>query len=145
MSSIISELENEQMERDLPELRATFERAEYSLNLEMDQRVFALMLARIARLPDSQRIRPIVDTRRLLEIAPVRQYQLTQKTHDLIELKLVTERPLSGIEEHNLNEYLNGQFRHRFDYRYAYCDEIPRSPAGKYEVFRSEVTDDRAR
>ena len=75
----------------------------------------------------------------LLAVAPVRQFQLVQRSLEEIEVRLVTARDLSEDEEAGLRELIGNRLGHGFRLRFVYVDEIPRLPSGKYEDFRSEV------
>jgi len=72
-------------------------------------------------------------------IAPIVQHQIAQTKRDELEIRLVVRRPLTPAEHaaviRVVNQNYGGGFRCRIDYR----DEIPRSPGGKYFVFRSEL------
>ena len=72
-------------------------------------------------------------------IAPVRQFQLVQKSLRELELRLVTARPLAPGEEEAVRRAFLADLAQRFELRVAYADAIPRSASGKYEDFRSEV------
>jgi phenylacetate-CoA ligase len=69
----------------------------------------------------------------------IRQFQLVQKTPVGMELKLVADRVLSLIEEEQVRRQIEGNLGYPFEVQFTYCDSIPRSPAGKYEDFRSEL------
>lgn len=104
--------------------------------------VLARVLGRVRNLlvyPDGHRAWPLFRDDRFAEIAPVRQYQLVQKTLEHLELRLVADRPLTGSEEDALRAILVDRLRHPFRITFAYPSEIPRSAGGKYEDFRSEV------
>ena len=75
----------------------------------------------------------------LEKIAPIRQLQLVQRTTRRIDIKLVTDAPLSPDVEAQLRAYFAGVIRHRFDLNFLYVDEIPRTAGGKYEDYVSEV------
>ena len=91
------------------------------------------------RLPNGARRWPVFGLAKLLAVAPVRQFQVIQKTLEDIEVSLVvperldaaTERHMSGI----LSENLGGEFRIRF----RYVDHIESGPTGKFEEFLCEV------
>lgn len=71
--------------------------------------------------------------------APVRQVQVIQKSLQLIEIRLVVERPLTPDEEANVRAFALGRLGHPFEVNLVYCDDIPRSPGGKFEDFKCEV------
>jgi phenylacetate-CoA ligase len=90
-------------------------------------------------LPDGGTVYSAIFEMPIASVAPVRQFQLVQKTPHDIEVTLAVERPLNRSEETDLEDYFTKCLGHSFDYRFRYVDEIPRSPAGKYEAFRSEI------
>ncbi|MFQ5620145.1 MAG: phenylacetate--CoA ligase family protein [Rhodospirillales bacterium] len=92
-------------------------------------------------LPTGEKVSSSFFEKRIAVIAPVRQFQLIQKTAHEIEVKLVVPRPLTEAEENGLRDYFTERAGHPFDFRFVYVDDIPRSAGGKYEYFRSEVTD----
>jgi hypothetical protein len=51
-------------------------------------------------------------------------------------LRLAVARPLTTDEESGLTRW---KFAHPFRVRFAYFDELPRTAAGKFEDFISEV------
>ena len=67
------------------------------------------------------------------------QLQIVQHALDDIEIKLVTQRPLTISEEDLVRRRFVDCCGHAFPTRLTYCDEIPRGPSGKFEDFRSEV------
>lgn len=76
----------------------------------------------------------------LTDIAPgIQQFQLTQKSLQEIEVKLVVASPLSSSTEAQMVESLVKKFGHPFDYQFVYVDDIPRGANGKFEEFISEV------
>jgi len=90
-------------------------------------------------LPSGQRFWPFLGGRTLYDIAPLNQYQLVQKSTELIEVRLVVGRALTDGEEERLREAILSRLGHPFELRFAYHDRIPRSAGGKYEDFRSEI------
>ena len=91
------------------------------------------------RLPDGTSHWPLLSYDKFIEIAPIKQFQFVQKTLQVIEIKLVVERPLSAGEEEQLKNLVNSRLGHNFDLRISYHDYIPRSASGKFEDFRSEI------
>jgi phenylacetate-CoA ligase len=92
-----------------------------------------------AVLPNGERIMPNLSTGPLLNELPIKHFQLVQKTTELIEARLVVVRPLTDTEETALTDYFNKGWRHEFNFKYVYLNEITRGANGKYEVFRCEV------
>ena len=90
-------------------------------------------------LPSGDRIWPAY-SKALREALPqLRQAQLVQRTLDEIEVRLVVASPLTPREEDRARAALGKALSHAFAYRFAYVDEIPRSPGGKFEEVKSEL------
>ena len=90
-------------------------------------------------LPTGEKIFPLFDSEPVIFSMPVRQYQITQKSVDLMEMRLVANRPLETEEELRLSEYYGRNFGYPFQFKFVYVDEISRSAGGKFEDFVSEV------
>ena len=93
-------------------------------------------------LPSGERIWPSFELDHLQgleDVAPVNQFQVIQRDLHNIEVKLVAARHLTAIEEDRVRTMLDAWFRNQFQISFAYVDEIPRSPHGKYEEFRCDV------
>ncbi len=88
--------------------------------------------------PDGRQIRPRVNEG-FVDQPAIRQFQVVQTAPEVLDVRLVVERALSGAEEAHTREALLHFLGHPFEVRFSYVDEIPRSPGGKYEDFRSEV------
>ena len=93
-------------------------------------------------LPSGERRWPLLssgDIEAMLAIAPrIRGYQFVQKEADLIELRLAA-RPLTAEEEGALVRWVAQKFRHQFRVKFSYGEELPRTPAGKFEDFVCEI------
>ena len=92
------------------------------------------------RLPDGGMRHPRFGEAQFGRIAPVRQFQVIQKTLHDIEVALVVAHPLTPAEEDTLRVLIIKNLAHPFTVAFVYRDDIPRSAGGKYEDFRSEVT-----
>jgi phenylacetate-CoA ligase len=90
-------------------------------------------------LPSGERRWPLFEPERLAEFGPIRQFQFIQKDLRSLEIRLAGERPLTREEEGNLTAFLGAKLGHNFATVFRYYPEIPRSPGGKYEEFKSEV------
>lgn len=90
-------------------------------------------------LPSGDRVFPMLPSKPLATIAPIRQMQVIQHTVGAIEVKLVMPRPLTADEDAALRAYFTASFIHEFDLTFTYVDEIPRTPGGKYEQVVSRV------
>jgi len=90
-------------------------------------------------LPSGDRLFPVLDAEPLLLKGGVRQYQLTQKSVEDIDIKLVADQRLSEAEEADITAHLQRNFGHPFRFKFIYVDEIPREPGGKFQIFKSEL------
>ena len=70
---------------------------------------------------------------------PVSQFQIVQRELDDLEAKIVPSRPFTEAEEERVRAVLLERLGVPFKVTISYHDEIPRSPGGKYEDFRSEL------
>ncbi|NJD35492.1 MAG: phenylacetate--CoA ligase family protein [Betaproteobacteria bacterium] len=96
----------------------------------------------LLRLPDGRRFWPLVGAFGYRDVAPVRQYQIIQRSLERVTLRLAVERPLSVAEEAALAEKLVEFLGYRFVVDFDYCTpEIPRGPGGKFEDFICEIAD----
>lgn len=89
--------------------------------------------------PDGRRGWPLLGDMFYTEIPEIRQYQIVQHAADDIEIKLVADRELTAEEAGRLGEWLELRSGHAFPVRITYHREIPRSPGGKYQDFRSAM------
>jgi len=71
----------------------------------------------------------------------VRQFQLVQTSLRELELRLVVARPLAAEEEARVRAAFLADLGEDLELRVACVDSIPRSASGKYEDFRSEVSE----
>jgi phenylacetate-CoA ligase len=87
-------------------------------------------------MPDGSRHWPLTGRAAYRAIAPVIQHQLIQRARDLIEIRLVTERPLTGGEEDALAAVIRDALGHPFalDFHY-FADSLPKGANGKLEEF----------
>jgi len=92
-----------------------------------------------AVLPNGERLIPNFMTSQMLHDLPIRHFQLVQKTTEMIEARLVVDRPLTNGEEDALADHFNKNWQHTFRFTFVYLHEITRGANGKYEVFRCEV------
>jgi len=89
--------------------------------------------------PDGRKGWPLLGDMYYKEIPAIRQYQIVQHAVDDIEIRLVADRRLTGIEEAKLEEWLHYRSGHAFPIRVTYHEEIPRSAGGKYQDFRNAM------
>jgi phenylacetate-CoA ligase len=95
-------------------------------------------------LPNGETRWPMIDAQDIAgafdDLPPITKFQLVQKTVERLEANLVVARPLTTKEEDTIRAYLQRGLGYEFEVRFCYMDDIPRSPRGKFEEFRSEVT-----
>lgn len=83
---------------------------------------------------------PLVGFHLYRDIAPVQQYQLIQKSADLIEARFVVENLLSVSQEALLSAAICKSLGHEFKISFVYYDDrIPLPPSGKFEEFVCEI------
>ena len=80
--------------------------------------------------------------REFVKVPAIRQFQLTQKTLEQIEMKLAVARPLTPDEQSEIRNLVNEQLGYPFELPIVYVDEIPREASGKYQDYRSELDRD---
>lgn len=91
-------------------------------------------------LPNGERHWPLVGLHEYRRIAPILQYQVVQESTELVELRLVTETPLSSVQEQQLARALTRSLGHAFRVSFSYFEgELPRSSGGKHEELVSRV------
>lgn len=90
-------------------------------------------------MPDGEKRWPLVGYARYRSVAPVRQYQMVQTAIDAIELRLVTERPLTAAEEAALTSVVHEALGHPFALRFDYRDALHPGINGKFEEFQSLI------
>lgn len=74
------------------------------------------------------------------DIAPVRQYQIIQRSFERATLCLAVERPLKAAEKASLAEKPVEFLGHRFVVDFDCCTpDIPRGPGSKFEDFICET------
>jgi len=75
----------------------------------------------------------------LLDIAPVRQVQLVQRSTTRVEVRLVVDQALEPQTEDRIRDHLGKTLGHPFEFDLVYPISIPRSAGGKYEDCMSDV------
>jgi phenylacetate-CoA ligase len=87
-------------------------------------------------MPDGTRHWPLVGYSHFREIAPVIQYQFIQDGRETVEVRLVTERPLTTEEERALEAHVQKTLGFAFAVRFTYFQErLPAAANGKFEEF----------
>jgi phenylacetate-CoA ligase len=94
----------------------------------------------ILLLPDGRRHWPLFGAHNFSDIAPIRQYQVIQRDRDLLEVRLVSDSPVTPEQEKRLGGLIHAALGFPFQLRFVYFpDKIPRGPGGKFEEFVCEV------
>lgn len=96
----------------------------------------------MATLPTGEKRWTLLSTGNIetfLKIAPIRQYQFVQKDLRTFEVRLVVERDLTDREKAKIRNWVREKLDHPFDVVFWFVDDIPRTAAGKYRDFVSEV------
>jgi len=94
----------------------------------------------LVTLPTGERFWPILGMYHFREIAPIRQFQVVQRALDMIEVRFVVDSPLEKSQEARLRALIQQSIGYPFKIEFTYLDQIPKSEAGKFEEFISEVT-----
>jgi phenylacetate-CoA ligase len=90
--------------------------------------------------PDGSRSWPLTGFRKFRSIAPILQYQFIQHTVHFIEVRLVTERPLTATEEEMLRAPILEALGYPFTLSFTYFDEqLPLGKNGKFEEFLCRI------
>lgn len=89
--------------------------------------------------PDGRRHWPTYPPETWAYVAPIRQYQLTQKALDHIHVKLVMDRQLTPGEEQQIVVLLRKSLGYPFRMTFECLDRIERNQNYKYEDFISEI------
>jgi phenylacetate-CoA ligase len=67
------------------------------------------------------------------------QFQVVQRTTTTLKIFVVRAQPFTADEVNAVRAYMHETLGYPFDIDISYVEQIPRSPSGKYEDFRSEV------
>lgn len=90
-------------------------------------------------LPTGERLWPILGFQHYREIAPIRQFQLVQRSLDRIEARFVVNAPLDKSQENKLTVLIQQSIGYPFKIEFTYLDQMPTSVAGKFEEFISYI------
>jgi phenylacetate-CoA ligase len=90
-------------------------------------------------LPSGLKRRAVLNHYRLAEFTAIREYQVVQRTVDLIEARLVVSRPLTAEEQLELIAVLEAEFHEGFRVELSFPDSIARTAAGKMRPFVSDL------
>ena len=90
-------------------------------------------------LKNGDRLSPRLALEDLVDELPVLQYQLVQKTHEDVEIRLATSSPLSVNHERAVIAKCRSDIGQPLNFFVTYHAEIPKLANGKFEAFRCEV------
>jgi phenylacetate-CoA ligase len=90
-------------------------------------------------LPNGEKRWPRCGYDQFMDIVPVRQLRLIQRSLQTIDAELVIERLLSETECETLVGVIRQALGHPFEIRLNYVSEIPRGPGGKFEEFLADL------
>jgi phenylacetate-CoA ligase len=90
-------------------------------------------------LPSGAQLWPYFGGDKFAKVAPVRQYQIVQKTLTELEVRIVPERPLTADDENRIRGVIADQVGQGFQVQFTYHEAIARSKGGKFEDFRSDL------
>ena len=90
-------------------------------------------------LPNNVKIYPLLS--RLTWPTPelIRQFQIIQHSLNEIEVKVTFTGPAGDEDKAGIIRSVDAFFKHRYQVRLSVCDEIARSPSGKFEDFQSLI------
>jgi len=94
----------------------------------------------MARSPDGRRFYP-VGVSGIRNITPIRQAQYVQTAADHIDLRVVLDRPLTGVENKAAIDFVRRALGFPFEVAIVAVDVIERGPTGKFEEFLSLLPD----
>ena len=89
--------------------------------------------------PDGSKRWPFVGSSQYRAIADIRQFQLVQHDINNIEVRLVTDSPVTNEQEEKLNGVIQKALLHPFTLTFTYHENLSRSKGGKFEDFISHV------
>ncbi|MCK5092493.1 MAG: phenylacetate--CoA ligase family protein [Gammaproteobacteria bacterium] len=90
-------------------------------------------------LPDGTRFWPRFSYKKLWNIAPIQQIQLTQHNLETVEVKLACPEKMTATQESQFTALIQESIGHPFQITISYVDHIARSKGGKHEDFVSKV------
>ncbi len=94
----------------------------------------------MVRLPDGRSLWPAIGGIRYSEIAPIRQFQFIQRNRETIEVRLVSDAPLSADQEGRIEDLIRVALDFSFKLQFVYfAEQIPRGRGGKFEEFVCEL------
>jgi hypothetical protein len=75
----------------------------------------------------------------MLALGGVKQFQIIQKSLDLIVFRIVQAGPIEPKKLQELEAYTQATFGHIVEVKFEFVDSLPTSPTGKHRYLVSEV------
>ncbi len=91
--------------------------------------------------PNGDRWWPQLGSGAMASFTSVRQWQIVQKSRQALEIRLVAPLPLDSAQEAALRTLAAQRLGEYFEVQLTYCNEIPRTPSGKFEDYICAITD----
>jgi len=91
-------------------------------------------------LPNGEKRWPLTGFADFRDVAPIRRYQLVQKSLEQLEVRYVVDRPHTVEEEDKLRAVIRNAIGYPFDIYFRYFDDMPLTSGGKFEEFISKVS-----
>lgn len=86
------------------------------------------------RRPDGSRFWPKAGRYKMVEVADVRQWQMVQHSLDLMEIRVVTDEPLTDLQIRAMEDLMREQTKMDCEVRVTqYREPLPLSKSGKFE------------
>lgn len=96
----------------------------------------------LIRMPDGTRHWPLTGYDHFREIAGVRQYQFIQLDRETVEVRLVTDAPLTPAQKAALRDHIQATLGHPFALRFVFFESrLPIPSSGKFEEFVCLIPD----
>jgi phenylacetate-CoA ligase len=89
------------------------------------------------QLPDGNTHWPNFGFQHIMQVVPLRQFQVVQHNLEQVELKLVVSDSVDSEQEDRIKQILIEHLGHPFEIAISYHSELARSASGKFEDFVS--------
>lgn len=94
------------------------------------------------RLPDGRQLWPSFPSSLWLDVAPIEQFQVIQRSPQALEVNYVMRHALTPDEEARLALALTNLLGYAFTFDWQRCERLERTKGGKFEDFMSLVPND---
>ncbi len=92
---------------------------------------------------DGSRIRPDMTRKEYEPFLPAKQFQVIQHTHTEIEVRYVADGSRQAADLSGLTKLLQGLLHQEISVRLTQVDEIARASSGKFETWKSKVSQEK--